>query len=125
VAQAERLQAVLETKEVPLQHAIFLDATEEQLLERCSGRSVDPTSGRRYHDKFKPPADEGVDDFTGQALSRPPADAETLQKGIARYREDGGLLREFFRRAGLARDVPANGTADVVAKAVTESVEKE
>lgn len=123
VSQAERLQAALEKKKVPLQHAIFLDAAEEQLLERCSGRSLHPTSGRRYHDQFKPPIDEGVDDFTGEALTRPPADVEKLKEGIARYREDGGMLREFFRRSGLARDVMATNTADAAASAVVDAVE--
>mmetsp|Transcript_62963 Transcript_62963/g.111898 ORF Transcript_62963/g.111898 Transcript_62963/m.111898 type:complete len:235 (-) Transcript_62963:61-765(-) len=123
VVQAERLQRLLEKQEVPLQHAIFLDASEEQLLERCSGRLIHPATGRRYHDQFRPPLDQGVDDFTGEALIRPEFDAAKFQKNLASYREDGGLLHQFFSRAGLARDVSAAGSADEVATRVTSVVD--
>merc|ERR1712176_436925 len=86
----------------PLQHAVLLDASEDDLFQRCAGRLRHEATGRQYHERFRPPAKAGVDDYTGEALSRPPyGGAEQLSKDIARYREDGELLRRFYDQEGL------------------------
>merc|ERR1740123_2009032 len=122
-AQALTVQQALETQKAPIEHAIFLEAPEEALIERCSGRLLHAASGRRYHDKSKPPLEAGFDDFTGEALTRPAHSDEQFDAGMQRYREDGGLVREFFSRAGLARDVDASGSASDVSAAIAAAVE--
>lgn len=117
VAQATRMNEVLEKRNTPLQHTIFLDAPEEVLLARSEGRLVHTATGRLYHDQFKPPLQDGADDFTGEPLERPPRDEAKVREACARYKDSGsdaGLLREFYKRAGLAREVAAAGSMDEV-----------
>merc|ERR1712050_742135 len=104
------------------EHAIFLDAPEDTLLERCRGRLVHEPSGRQYHDQFKPPLTDGVDDFTGDALKKPQHDEADFHRSLGKYREDAGLLKEFFKRTEMMREVDASGGADHVATACSEVV---
>eukprot|EP00406_Dinophysis_acuminata_P065657 CAMPEP_0179271786 /NCGR_PEP_ID=MMETSP0797-20121207/32161_1 /TAXON_ID=47934 /ORGANISM="Dinophysis acuminata, Strain DAEP01" /LENGTH=237 /DNA_ID=CAMNT_0020980161 /DNA_START=56 /DNA_END=769 /DNA_ORIENTATION=+ len=124
VPQAQRLQEALGERNTALDGAVFLDAPEASLLERCRGRLFHGASGRIYHDKFKPPADDGVDDFTGDALARPPHTEEKFRQDCGTYQEGSGLLREFYKRAGLTREIDAAGPADDVAKACAEAIRK-
>jgi len=45
-----------------------IDVPDEEIVRRLSGRRVHLESGRVYHVEFNPPANEGVDDFTGEPL---------------------------------------------------------
>lgn len=123
VSQAQRLQEALERQgKAPLERAIFLDAPEESLLDRCRGRMVHLPSGRLYHERLKSPIDEGLDDFTSEALVGIPHDDTKFQTCLKKYQEDSKLLREFFTRAGVASEVQATGKADVVAAACSDAL---
>eukprot|EP00747_Dinoflagellata_sp_TGD_P179235 gnl/TRDRNA2_/TRDRNA2_29721_c0_seq1.p1 gnl/TRDRNA2_/TRDRNA2_29721_c0~~gnl/TRDRNA2_/TRDRNA2_29721_c0_seq1.p1 ORF type:complete len:250 (+),score=50.90 gnl/TRDRNA2_/TRDRNA2_29721_c0_seq1:42-752(+) len=123
VVQADRLQKLLEEQKLPLQHAVFLDAPEEALLGRCKGRMVHEASGRRYHDEFKPPHEDGVDDFTGEKLVRPPVEDEKFREKLEKYKHDADLLRTFYDRSGMTRSVSAAAGTEEVAATVAAAVD--
>eukprot|EP00441_Pelagodinium_beii_P031930 CAMPEP_0197626652 /NCGR_PEP_ID=MMETSP1338-20131121/5520_1 /TAXON_ID=43686 ORGANISM="Pelagodinium beii, Strain RCC1491" /NCGR_SAMPLE_ID=MMETSP1338 /ASSEMBLY_ACC=CAM_ASM_000754 /LENGTH=239 /DNA_ID=CAMNT_0043197201 /DNA_START=48 /DNA_END=767 /DNA_ORIENTATION=+ len=107
VPQASRLQEELERRKTPLDAVVFLEAPEDALMERCRGRLFHPASGRLYHDQLKPPIDEGLDDYTGDALLRPPYEEEKFRASWQLFQKDSDLLRQFFSRKGLVRNVDA------------------
>eukprot|EP00928_Gymnodinium_smaydae_P011171 TRINITY_DN14152_c1_g6_i1.p2 TRINITY_DN14152_c1_g6~~TRINITY_DN14152_c1_g6_i1.p2 ORF type:complete len:268 (+),score=69.59 TRINITY_DN14152_c1_g6_i1:40-804(+) len=111
VAQAARLKEVLDKRGAPLEHAVFLEAPEDQLHERCSGRLRHEASGRQYHERFRPPAEAGIDDYTGEKLSRPCYDATEVGKRLQEYASSSSLLRTFFDRERLTRPIGVAGTA--------------
>eukprot|EP00927_Polykrikos_kofoidii_P023001 TRINITY_DN21307_c0_g1_i1.p1 TRINITY_DN21307_c0_g1~~TRINITY_DN21307_c0_g1_i1.p1 ORF type:complete len:264 (-),score=43.80 TRINITY_DN21307_c0_g1_i1:81-818(-) len=112
--QAQKLDEVLAKRNVPLHHAIFLDAPEDQLLARCEGRLLHEASGRVYNEKFRPPVAAGVDDFTGDALTRPPHDVSKFQKNVEEYHSNAKFLKIFYDRAGLTRNIGAEGAIEDV-----------
>eukprot|EP00933_Yihiella_yeosuensis_P080907 TRINITY_DN94420_c0_g1_i1.p1 TRINITY_DN94420_c0_g1~~TRINITY_DN94420_c0_g1_i1.p1 ORF type:complete len:244 (+),score=61.59 TRINITY_DN94420_c0_g1_i1:101-832(+) len=124
VVQAARLQQELEKRKTPLDAALFLEAPEESLLERCRGRLFHPSSGRLYHDTQKPPMEDGLDDYTREALVRPPHDKEKFKKEFERFSQDGALLKEFFKRKGVDSTIDASGSSESVGTACVDAVEQ-
>ncbi|MFK7863919.1 MAG: adenylate kinase [Pseudohongiellaceae bacterium] len=71
---------------------------DEEIVSRLSGRRVHPDSGRIYHLEFNPPATEGVDDVTGEALIQRDDDKEeTVRKRLDVYHEQTEPLVGFYK----------------------------
>lgn len=68
VPQAEALEGALTAADRKLTAVIVVEVPDEELIERLSGRRVNPTTGRTYHVKYDPPKHEGVDDVDGTKL---------------------------------------------------------
>lgn len=52
VAQAEKLDEMLEKRKQPLEHAVQLLVNDNLLVSRITGRLIHPASGRSYHKEF-------------------------------------------------------------------------
>ena len=73
---------------------IFLSAK----VERVTGRLIHAASGRSYHDKFAPPKVPGVDDVTGEPLTRRKDDnAETLKARLAAFHAQTAPVIDHYR----------------------------
>lgn len=53
VAQAEKLDEMLEKRKKPLNSVIELVIDDNLLVSRITGRLIHPASGRTYHKEFK------------------------------------------------------------------------
>lgn len=71
---------------------------DEEIVKRLSGRRVHPDSGRIYHTIFNPPAREGLDDVTGEALIQRDDDKEaTIRKRLQVYHQQTRPLVDFYK----------------------------
>jgi len=91
---------------------------DEEIVKRLSGRRVHPDSGRIYHTIFNPPAREGLDDVTGEALIQRDDDKEaTIRKRLQVYHQQTRPLVDFYKnlqRSGSAVKVEQlDGAMDV------------
>lgn len=50
--QAEKLDAMLESRKEKLDHVIELQIADQLLISRITGRLIHPASGRTYHKEF-------------------------------------------------------------------------
>ena len=101
IPQAEAMRA----RGIPIDIVIEITVPDESIVERMSGRRVHPGSGRTYHVRFNPPAREGVDDVTGEALVQREDDREvTVRHRLDVYHEQTAPIIDYFRRWG--RDHP-------------------
>lgn len=97
---------------------VDIAVSDEEIVERLSGRRVHPGSGRVYHIHHNPPKTEGVDDETGEPLVQRDDDREeTVRKRLSVYHEQTRPLVEFYRRlqeqGEPVRVVTLNGEDDV------------
>ena len=53
VPQAEKLDAMLESRKEKLDSVVELSIVDQLLISRITGRLVHPASGRSYHKEFK------------------------------------------------------------------------
>ncbi|EAL88461.1 adenylate kinase [Aspergillus fumigatus] len=109
VAQAERLDDMLEARNQKLQHAIELQIDDALLVARITGRLVHPASGRSYHKIFNPPKNDMKDDVTGEPLiQRSDDNAETLKKRLSTYHAQTAPVVEYYKKTGIWRGIDAS-----------------
>ncbi|CAL4324546.1 adenylate kinase [Buchnera aphidicola] len=69
------------------------------LIERIIGRMIHLPSGRLYHNKFKPPKKEGIDDITGEQLThRKDDNLSSLDYRFLEYKKKTIPLIKFYIR---------------------------
>jgi len=107
--QAEKLEAMLEKRQEPLDCVIEFNIDDGLLFRRICGRWFHLKSGRSYHEEFYPPKVPGKDDITGEPLIRRADDnPETLRKRLATYHKQTSPLIDFYQRRRLLRTVDAS-----------------
>ena len=106
-----------------LDRVLLLDADDEEIIERTTGRRICRGCGASYHVKNVPPQREGICDRCGGELYQRPDDTpETIRKRLRVYHEQTAPLVEYYARRGLLRTVRGTGAVEAVAAAVREAV---
>jgi adenylate kinase len=104
VAQADALNAMLEGHDRRLTAALLIDASDDEVIKRLSGRRVCVKAGHTYHVDFDPPKREGVCDQDGSRLEQRDDDKpETIQNRLRVYHENTEPLIEYYEEKGLLR----------------------
>jgi adenylate kinase len=82
---------------VDLDFVLEIDVSEDEIIQRMSGRRVHPGSGRVYHVKFNPPKVAGKDNVTGEPLIQRDDDREeTVRKRLEVYRKQTRPLVDYY-----------------------------
>jgi len=82
---------------VDIDIVLEIDVPYDEIVRRLSGRRVHLDSGRVYHVEFNPPAQEGLDDETGEPLIQRGDDTEeTVRKRLTTYHEQTLPLVSFY-----------------------------
>jgi adenylate kinase len=110
VAQADALSDELEKLGRRLTAALLVDAPDEVVMSRLSGRRQ-CSNGHLYHVEFDPPKHPDVCDQDGKPLFRRKDDEpETIAKRLATYHKQTEPLREYYEERGYLRRF--DGTRD-------------
>ncbi|MDC1528585.1 adenylate kinase [Gammaproteobacteria bacterium] len=114
IPQAE----AMEDAGVEIDVVLEIDVPDDEIVRRLSGRRVHLDSGRVYHVDFNPPAKEGLDDDTGEALVQRKDDEEdTVRKRLSLYHEQTKPLVDFYqqmeKKTGKLRFIKINGTRSI------------
>jgi adenylate kinase len=104
IGQAEMLEEALEKRDRGLTAALLIEAPDEEVLRRLSGRRTCVKGGHVYHVEFDPPKNEGVCDQDGSRLIQRDDDKpETIRKRLATYHEQTEPLIDWYEQRGLLR----------------------
>lgn len=84
---------------------IEFDVSDEIVVERLSGRRINPRTGQIYHTKYNPPVRPNIcDDDGGELVQRPDDAPQVIRSRIQKYEESKkGLLEGFQGRASFIR----------------------
>ncbi len=111
VAQAERLEAMLARLGRSIDRVIFINAPEQTLLERLTGRLVCYACERSFHKIFRRPRQEGLCDGCGGELSRRRDDRPDIQRErLQNYCRVTEPLVEYYRERGLLEEIDGSGS---------------
>jgi adenylate kinase len=104
IPQAEMLERALEERGRSLTAALLIEAPDQEVLRRLSGRRTCVKGGHVYHVEFDPPKNEGVCDQDGSRLIQRDDDKpETIRKRLATYHEQTEPLIDWYEQRGLLR----------------------
>ncbi|TGZ81785.1 adenylate kinase [Ascodesmis nigricans] len=91
------------------------------ILERISNRMVHEPSGRIYNLTWNPPRVPGIDDETGEPLTRRPDDCpETFAKRLKQYDDATLPLLEHYDKAGILWTVDGKTSDEITPKLIAE-----
>jgi adenylate kinase len=104
VPQAETLEGALDKRGKDLTAALLIDASDEEVIRRLSGRRICVKNGHVYHMEFDPPKNEGVCDQDGSRLIQRDDDKpETVKNRLDVYHEQTEPVIDWYEGKGLLR----------------------
>ncbi len=116
IVQAEGLKSI----GVNIEYVIELQADDNEIVKRMSGRRVHMASGRTYHVIFNPPKQADIDDESGEPLIQRDDDNEaTVRNRLGVYHEQTSPLIEYYSKMAAEggnnplKYVQVNGMAGV------------
>jgi adenylate kinase len=110
VAQADALCEALEERGRKLTAALLVEAPDDVVVERLSGRRQ-CSNGHLYHVEYDPPKHDAVCDQCGKPLRQRDDDRpEVIEKRLATYHEQTEPLIDYYEDRGLLRRF--DGTRD-------------
>ena len=102
--------------DITVDHVVEIAVDDEEIVGRLSGRRVHPASGRVYHILHNPPAIEGIDDVSGEALIQRDDDREeTVRKRLEVYQQQTRPLVDFYSALEGPQYHRINGVGNVTA----------
>ena len=100
-AQAEALDDFCAERSAPLEAVLYLQCSEEVILERITGRRVCLSCGKVYHVRTLPPVSPGICDVCGSALEQRSDDTEAVVKNrLVFYQKVTEPLVDYYRESG-------------------------
>jgi adenylate kinase len=112
VPQADALAEALEQRDRRLTAAMLIDAPDDVVITRLSGRRQ-CSNGHLYHVEFDPPKHEGKCDQDGKPLQQRHDDKpEKVRKRLETYPQQTEPLKDYYEERGLLRRF--DGTQDKV-----------
>jgi len=104
LGQADVLDRGMERLGRRLTAALLLDAPDEEVIRRLSGRRICVKNGHLYHIEFDPPKREGVCDQDGSRLIQRDDDKpETIERRLEVYHSETSPLVEHYDGQGILR----------------------
>lgn len=124
-AQAVALDEALKDLGIELDKAVALEAPDEALVQRLSGRRTSEATGRVYHVEHDPPPENGEED-PGPFVQRKDDTEDAIRRRLEIYHEQTEPLKDYYAERGLLVTVDAtqgiSEVTDDVLRALGEDV---
>lgn len=124
VPQAKLLDEMLERRGDELDGVLYFELSEQEAVERLTGRLVCSECGKNYHREFMPPKNEGVCDVCGGDLSRrSDSTEEIVRKRLKEYDEKTRPLVPYYDERALLETIDASGSPDTVSQLTRKTIQ--
>ena len=123
LAQARALEGMLDEIDCPLDAAVLIDVDFDDLLKRLTGRRTCSLTGKLLNIHFSPKAElDACTRSGGQLIQRVDDNEDTIGNRLKVYRSQTEPVVEYYRKAGLLREVHGEGAVDEVYARVTAAL---
>ncbi len=118
-AQVLALEEFLYDHGIRLDLAMEIFITEEESVERISGRRICPNCGAVYHLKYRPPRVPGVCDVCGSRLVQREDDRpEVARRRYRTYLANMAPIIKFYKSRGIYVRIDGDGSIEEVWKRI-------
>ncbi|MEK6900428.1 MAG: nucleoside monophosphate kinase [Nanoarchaeota archaeon] len=112
------LEQAKEIEDLKLDAVIYLDLSERLVIERLSGRRLDPITGKTYHLKYLPPP-KGIE----KRLTRRKDDQPSvIKERFKEYHKETEPVIEYYKKKKILKPVDASGTPEEVYSLVKKAL---
>jgi adenylate kinase len=122
-SQAEALDRMLTEIEAELDAAVALEAPDDLLVERLSGRRTSEATGNIYHVEYDPPPEDSEED-PGPFVQREDDREGSIRRRLEVYHEQTEPLKGYYADRAILAQVDATQGISEVTEDILESVEK-
>ena len=122
--QAKALDEALNDIGEKVDRVIVLEADDDDLVKRLSGRRQSEATGEIYHIEYNPPPEAGSDEDRGPFVQRDDDTEEAIRTRLNTYHEQTEPLKDYYEEQGILVTVDASKDIDEVTKDVLEAVEE-
>lgn len=106
IPQAEVLEEALKKLGENIDYAVNVVVSDENIIERMSGRRTCPNCGETYHIIYNNTNAEGIcDKCSGDLIQRPDDMPETVKKRLEVYHAQTKPLEEFYQSRNVYKEV--------------------
>ena len=123
--QADALKQMLTGFGGDVDYVPFINADEQVLIKRLSGRWTCRANGHIFHAMFNPPKKSGICDLDGSELYQREDDkVETVTRRIQVYTEQTAPLIAYYREAGKLVEIDGAQPIEQVTAALMKAISK-
>lgn len=112
--QAEALDVELQKAGVALDVVLQIEVPDDLIVERITGRRLDPDTGDIYHMRFKPPPA----DIAGRVIQRKDDTEEACRARLEKYHSETAPIIPFYEAQGTLKRVDGNAAPDEVSQRI-------
>ncbi|WP_322817368.1 adenylate kinase [Tepidiforma sp.] len=122
LAQAIALDQALASRGARVDRALLITVSDEELVNRLSGRWICRQCGRLYHQQNDPPQKPGIcDTCGGQLYQRDDDKPEVVRERLQKQKPPADLI-QHYRQAGVLREIDGQRPLDEVTQALLEAI---
>ena len=119
-AQAKALDEALDDIGEKLDAVVALEAPDDALVERLSGRRQSQATGKIYHVEYDPPPEDGDD--PGPFIQREDDAEDAIRRRLEIYHDQTEPLKDYYAERGLLITVDAEQEIPKVTEDILEAV---
>lgn len=117
--QAAALDDALKEASVELDAVVLIEVPDELIVDRITGRRMDPETGDIYHIEFSPaPAD-----IQDRLIQRKDDTEEAVKARLAKYHKETTPIVPFYEAQNILKRVDGVGTPDEVTVRMMKAME--
>jgi adenylate kinase len=121
--QAEALDKALARQGKAIDKVVYIKVSEEELLERLSGRWICRQCQMPYHAQNSPPRIQGkCDKCGGELYQRADDTAETVKERLQVYFAETTPLIDYYTQAGKLLEIDGEGEVDAVGRRIVDAL---
>jgi adenylate kinase len=120
-SQARALDEMLEEIGAELDAAVALEAPDEALIKRLSGRRMSEATGRIYHVEHDPPPKNSEED-PGPFVQRGDDTEEAIRRRLQIYHEHTEPLKSYYAKKDILATVDATRSIPEVTEDILKAV---
>ena len=122
--QAEALTEIMDNAGRRIGGVLYIKVSDEELVNRLSGRWICRNCQTPFHTKFKPPTKKGICDVCGGELYQRDDDKpETVRARLKTFHRQTVPLIDYYTEARLLTEVDGEGEVSEVTERVVAAVQ--
>jgi len=114
------LEQAKEIEDLKIDVVLYIDVPEKEVVDRLSGRLLDPVTGKTYHKKYLPPPKN----ILKRLVQRKDDTPKVIKERFKVYHQETEPVIRYYQKKGILKKIDGNGKPEEVYRRVKKAVKK-